>query len=47
MKITDYVSPMVVILDVEPEYGFAQSGNGNFEQPVPGNYDPFSGSAWD
>lgn len=45
MKITDYVSPMVVILDVEPEYGFAQSGN--FEQPVPGNYDPFSDSAWD
>lgn len=46
MKITDYISPMVVILDVEPEYGFAQSG-GNFEQPVPGNYDPFSDSAWD
>ena len=36
-KVNDYEAPVVEIIEVEVENGFAMSGNGTTEEGTPGN----------
>lgn len=45
MEKQEYIAPIVEFVEICSEASFASSGN--FEQPRPGNNDPFSDSAWD